>query len=121
MGSNQYREHLESIFRAGLEAVDPMEAVAGAIRRDGGDLLVAGRSYRLGDYERVFVVGAGKAGAPMAGAMEEILGDRLASGRITVKYGHTVPLKKVEIRDVFKYALYLFSFSHFLNRLVRFV
>jgi glycerate 2-kinase len=99
MGKNIYREHLESIFRAGLEAVDPMEAVAKAVSRDGGELLVAGRSYRLEDYERIFVIGAGKAGAPMASAMEEILGDRLTSGRITVKYGHTVPLKKVEIKE----------------------
>jgi len=91
--------HLESIFRAGLEAVDPMEAVAKAVSRDGGELLVAGRSYRLEDYERIFVIGAGKAGAPMAFAMEEILGDRLTSGRITVKYGHTVPLKKVQIKE----------------------
>ena len=99
MGKNKYREHLESIFRAGLEAVDPMEAVAKAVSRDGGELLVAGRSYRLEDYERIFVIGAGKAGAPMASAMEEILGDRLTSGRITVKYGHTVPLKKVETKE----------------------
>jgi glycerate 2-kinase len=99
MGKRQYRQHLESIFRAGLEAVDPMEAVAKAVSRDGGELLVAGRSYRLEDYERIFVLGAGKAGAPMASAMEEILGDRLTSGRITVKYGHTVPLKKVETKE----------------------
>ena len=99
MSKRQYRQHLESIFRAGLEAVDPMEAVAEAVTRDGGELLVAGRSYRLEDYERIFVIGAGKAGAPMASAMEEILGDRLTSGRITVKYGHTVPLKKVETKE----------------------
>ncbi len=99
MGKNTYREHLESIFRAGLEAVDPMEAVAGAVRRDGDELVVAGRSYRLEDYERIFVIGAGKAGAPMARAMEEILGDRLTSGKITVKYGHTVPLDKVETKE----------------------
>lgn len=99
MGNNKYREHLESIFRAGLEAVDPMEAVAKAVSRDDGELLVAGRSYRLEDYERIFVIGAGKAGAPMASAMEEILGDRLSSGKITVKYGHTVPLKKVETKE----------------------
>lgn len=99
MGKEEYREHLESIFRAGLEAVDPMEAVAKAVSGAGGELLVAGQSYRLEDYERIFVIGAGKAGAPMASAMEEILGDRLTSGRITVKYGHTVPLNKVETKE----------------------
>jgi hydroxypyruvate reductase len=99
MGRNIYREHLESIFRTGLDAVDPMEAVARAVSRDGGGLVVAGRAYRLEDYERIHVIGAGKAGAPMARAMEEILGDRLTSGRITVKYGHTVPLEKVVTKE----------------------
>ena len=95
----QQREHLESIFRAGLKAVDPMEAVARAARREGSELQVAGRSYRLEDYERIFVIGAGKAGAPMAMAMEQILRDRLETGRITVKYGHTAPLTKIEIQE----------------------
>jgi hydroxypyruvate reductase len=99
MEKNRCREHLESIFRAGLGAVDPMQAVAEAVTRDDDELVVAGRPYRLEDYERIFVIGAGKAGAPMALAMEKILGDRLTSGRITVKYGHTVPLKKVETKE----------------------
>ena len=33
----------------------------------------------------------------MAKALEEILGDRLTEGWITVKYGHGMPLKKVRI------------------------
>jgi len=76
-----------------------MEAVARAVRRDGEALFVADRRYRLEDFERIFVIGAGKAGAPMARAMEEILGDRLTGGRITVKYGHTAPLKMVETKE----------------------
>lgn len=93
------RKHLRSIFEAGLEAVDPARAVSRAVRREGDQLLVGGGAYRLTDYERVSVIGAGKAGAPMAAAMEQILGDRLAEGRVTVKYGHTVPLKKVKIQE----------------------
>ncbi len=99
MDRKKYREHLESIFQAGLDAVDPMEAVARAVSRKDNDLIVVGKTYRLDEYERIFVIGAGKAGAPMARAMEEILGDRLESGRITVKYGHTVPLDTVVTKE----------------------
>ncbi len=95
----QARKQLISIFEAGLEAVDPARAVSRAVRREGEELLVGGRAYRLTDYERVFVIGAGKAAAPMAAAMEQILGDLLAEGRVTVKYGHTGPLKKVKIQE----------------------
>ena len=38
---------------------------------------------------RVFVVGAGKAGAPMAVAISEIFGEKITDGRVIVKYGHT--------------------------------
>jgi glycerate 2-kinase len=99
MERTRYREHLRAIFEAGLRAVDPAEAVSRAVREQGGRLLVADKAYRLDDYERVFVIGAGKAGAPMARAIEEVLGDRLADGWINVKYGHTAPLRKVRVQE----------------------
>ena len=99
MVKSQYREHLQAIFRAGLEAVNPAQAVARAVTREGDTLGVCGRAYPLAEYERIFVIGAGKAGAPMAGAIEQVLGDRLDAGRITVKYGHTAPLTKVEMQE----------------------
>ena len=99
MGTERYRAELEEVFHAGLGAVEPEEAVLRAVQRQGEEIVVAGRSYALADYERVFVVGAGKAGAPMAGAMEQVLGDRLTAGNVTVKYGHTAPLRTVRIEE----------------------
>ena len=76
------------IMAAALQAVDPASAVHRYLHRD-GELLHAGeRTYDLTRYERVFVVGTGKAGAPMARAAAEILGGRLAGGVVVVKgYG----------------------------------
>lgn len=90
---------LREIFFAGLEAVDPSAAVARAVQRRGRRILVRGKSYCLDDYRRIYVVGAGKAAAPMALAMERILGERLSGGLVVVKYGylpHTGP-REVEI------------------------
>jgi glycerate 2-kinase len=84
-----------AIFKAGLKAVAPDAAVARFCRRDGDVLTIGGRTYDLKAYENVVLVGAGKATAPMAAAMEALLSDRLSDGVITVKYGHTAPLKKV--------------------------
>ena len=73
------------ILGAALDAVDPAAAVHRHLGRD-GDLLRAGdQTYDLRSYERVFVVGAGKAGAPMARAAAEVVGDRLAGGVVVVK------------------------------------
>jgi hydroxypyruvate reductase len=45
----------------------------------------------------VYVIGAGKAGAPMARAVEARLGDRLTGGLVVVKHGHGGPTARVEI------------------------
>jgi glycerate 2-kinase len=86
-----------AIFRAGLEAVDPYAATKRALRLSGDELKVGEHTFRLKDFKRIVVVGAGKAGAPMAQAVEEILVDRLEGGLIVVKYGYTAPLKRVKI------------------------
>jgi glycerate 2-kinase len=94
---NRVKDACLTIFRAGLEAVDPREAVKRVLRLSGDDLHMGEHSYRLNDFKRIVVVGAGKAGASMAQAVEETLGGRLEGGLIVVKYGYTAPLKKVKI------------------------
>ncbi|MBN1253808.1 MAG: glycerate kinase [Deltaproteobacteria bacterium] len=86
-----------TIFRAGLAAVDPREAVKRSLRLKGDDLWVGKRSYRLKDFKRIVVVGAGKGSAPMAQAVEEVLGEWLEGGLVIVKYGYTAPLDKVKL------------------------
>ena len=96
------REHARAIFDAGVAAADPAEAVRAAFRVD-GDTLSAGRPEEevcrvdLTGCRRVVLIGAGKAAAPMARAVEEILGDRLDEGVIVVKYGHGEALSKTRV------------------------
>lgn len=73
------------IIRAALEAVNPATAVHTYFAQHAE---VAERIKAASG--RIIVVGAGKAGAPMAGAVSEIFGDRIAGGRVIVKYGHTL-------------------------------
>jgi glycerate 2-kinase len=87
---------LRKIFGAALRAADPERAVGSALERSGGSLRAGSAVYDLGAYDRVIVVGAGKATARMARAAEAALGDLLSGGVIVVKYGHTVPLGRVE-------------------------
>ena len=75
---------------AALAAVEPAAAVRRHVRCEGDSLRVADQRYDLRDYERVFVVGGGKAAVPMATAIAGILGERLAGGVIVTKYGHTI-------------------------------
>lgn len=90
---------LEDIFKAGVKAVDPERAVKKCVRCQGNQLFVGDCSYTLDRYKRVFLIGAGKGTAPMAKALEDILGERLTNGLIIVKYGHGIPLEKTRILE----------------------
>jgi hydroxypyruvate reductase len=82
------RKLASAIREAALAAVDPAEAVRRNVRREGDVLYIGRRTYALDDYERIFVVGGGKAGFPMAEAIEEILEGRITAGLVNVKHGH---------------------------------
>jgi len=84
-----------SIFKAGLSAVDPAAAIRRHCRRDGRQFAVGSHCFDLGRIKNIYVIGAGKASAPMAAAVEEILGDRITRGTVTVKYGHTTGLSRI--------------------------
>ncbi len=87
------------IMRASLLAVEPAQAVRNALRRDGDTLSLGDRTYDLARYRRIFVVGAGKASAPMARAAEEVLGHQLTAGVVNVKYGYTDVTAKIALRE----------------------
>ena len=93
------RQQAEEIFRAALKAVDPIEAVFRYVNLVDGALQVGERRFEFKDYDRILVVGAGKAGAPMARALEDLLGDRISDGVIVVKEGHGLPLQHVRIHE----------------------
>jgi glycerate 2-kinase len=97
MKKENVKETFLAIFRAGLAAVEPQEAVKRALRLTGEELQVGEQSYRLNDFKRIVVVGAGKGSAPMAQAVEEVLGEWLEGGLVIVKYGYTAPLDKVKL------------------------
>lgn len=93
------RKDAVRIFYQGLKAVEPATAVKRFCSYDGTRLMIADRVYDLAKTNRVFVVGAGKASAPMAAAIEEILGDKISCGAVNVKYGHTVRLNKIRLME----------------------
>ena len=86
------RQNLLDIFNAALVAVDPYNAVLKVACFEHNQLQIAGVKYNLESYERIIVVGAGKATARMALAVETLLGGNIAAGLIVVKNGHAAPL-----------------------------
>jgi len=87
------------IFRAALKAAAPAEAVLRHVRLDRDTLIAGGRRYRLSSFRNIYVIGAGKASAQMARAMERLLGARITAGEINVKDGHGAPLRRIQINE----------------------
>jgi glycerate-2-kinase len=86
-------------MQRGAFRVDPEALIAQVLKRDGARLSITvddvSRTIDLDAYRRVLVLGAGKATARMALAVEAVLGDRITDGVISVKYGHTESLNIV--------------------------
>jgi hydroxypyruvate reductase len=55
------------------------------------------RTYDLSHIDRVIAVGAGKASARMAQALEATLGTRVDDGLVIVKTGHTLATKQITV------------------------
>ena len=74
------------ILAAGIQAVEPGEALRRSLRREGNRLLAAGGVYDLDGFRRVRLLAIGKASVAMAGAAAEILGPRLDGGLVIAKH-----------------------------------
>lgn len=86
------------IFRACIEAVDPVRCVKRYLGLEKNELKVQGMAtFDLNSFDRIIVIGAGKASAGMAQGVEELLGNRISQGLVVVKYDHVMPLKYIEI------------------------
>ncbi len=93
------RKHALRIFRAALEAADAGNAVARHLRFDGETLTAGRRRYRLSKFDRIRVIGAGKAGAAMARAVERLLGRRIASGLVNVPDAGSIRLHRITLHE----------------------
>ncbi|MBN1277699.1 MAG: glycerate kinase [Deltaproteobacteria bacterium] len=98
----QMRIDAAEIFMSSIEAVDPCRAVRRFMNIEDDTLILGVESHEnlklnLKDFNSISIVGGGKATAPMARAVEDLLGERINRGFINVKYGFTEELAFTEI------------------------
>ncbi len=81
--SKLLREHAQTIWRAGVEAVKPARLVPEFVAVEGDMLWLGEQEIDLREVERLAIIGAGKAGAGMTVALEGALGaEVLAKKRV---------------------------------------
>lgn len=102
MENTSLREHARRIWLAGVEAVKADSLMARWVRRDGDQLTIAQQHHDLASLDRIVVVGTGKAGAAMAGALEDALGDdvlesKQLTGWVNVPEDCVRPLRRIHL------------------------
>jgi glycerate 2-kinase len=93
------RKDAAEIFYKALHAVQPDDAIRRHCKYEDKTLFIGNRGYHLPRFKNVFVIGAGKAGAPMAAAIEDLVGERVTEGIVTVKYGHCSDLSRIKLME----------------------
>ena len=84
------RHLIDETIRASLDAVDPRRAIFRHVQRVGHVLTIGDTAVDLRPAGRVFLVSIGKAAAPMAGALIDLIGDDLAAGIVVTKHSHAM-------------------------------
>jgi len=96
LARNRQRKFALQILNAGLEAVLVKNAIRKSIRRDGDMLHIKEMTYKLSSFDKVFVVGFGKASIACAKEIEKILSDHIDDG--IVLDVSSAKLKKIKVK-----------------------
>ncbi|MGI5917347.1 MAG: glycerate kinase type-2 family protein [Anaerolineae bacterium] len=109
-GEREGRALALDILEGGLQAADPYANTLKLIRLEGNRLLIGGQPHMdvsgfgdemidLDEIDHIYLIGAGKAVQRQAQALEDLLGDRLTAGAITVKKGEGCRLRRIEVTE----------------------
>jgi glycerate 2-kinase len=94
---NTLRADAARVWAEALRAVEPGSAIRKVVRRSGRMLQIDRCRFDLDTIRKIWILGAGKAAAPMGQAIEKVLGCYVAGGILATKYGHSLPLKRLQI------------------------
>lgn len=96
-GPARLRADALDILEAAIQAADPYRAAKQAIRLEKDRLQVGSRVYDLREWERIYVLGAGKATQSITLALEELLGERITDGVVVLKRGEHSRLRRARV------------------------
>ncbi|MCD6375454.1 MAG: glycerate kinase, partial [Caldisericaceae bacterium] len=89
----------ENMLRAALDAVNPTNLILKQCRLEHQMFRIQDLRLDLSQFSNIYVLGAGKASAHMAQALEQLMGPHISEGLIITKYGHRVPTKKIRVLE----------------------
>jgi len=88
---------MRAAFEGALRSADPLRAIERTCARDGATLRVADEVIPLDTFERVMIVGAGKATPRLARGVLRLLDGTRGEGTIATRDGHGIPLAGIDV------------------------
>lgn len=96
-GDQQLRATVLDLAEVALAALSPSAGLRRSVTLDGDNLVAGGRSYDLTAVDRLVLLGAGKASAELAAALEQMLGSRLDGGVVVVPLAAGRRMRRVSV------------------------
>lgn len=89
------RRNILKVIWQSIQSVHPENTIKNHLKLRYNNLIIDNNKVNLDVYENIYIIGAGKASAHMAKALENIFMKRITKGLICVKYGHSVKLHSI--------------------------
>ncbi len=86
-GDKFAREIALTLLERVLTEADPKVAMQRVLQLNEGKLKIQGQVFVLEAYDKIYVIGGGKAGGGMAESVENLLGERISGGWINIPTG----------------------------------
>lgn len=88
------KQLLKNLFKKTLDRVQPCQLVRENISLAGKKIHVSGQTF---SYDKIYLVGFGKASCTMAQGALEVIPSHLINGVVVTKYKHAIDLKGVKV------------------------
>src|SRR5207253_1712236 len=95
MNTRELRQSARLIWEAALNAANPATCIRKFLQVQDNTLTASGKQIEIAG--RLIVIGAGTPATKMAQVVEQILGSNISGGLIVTKYGHGLPLRRMQI------------------------
>lgn len=96
-GNSHLRNAAVEIIEYALSAADPYASVDRLVHVTDELLVIGDLQLDLRNYERIFILGAGKASRGIALALEDKLGDHISDGVFVLKHGDDASLQHARV------------------------
>ncbi len=101
---NKLREDAVSLFFVGIKAASPFILIPNHMLLEENILTISdingiSKSFNFNNYDRIIVIGAGKASTSMAYEVEKILEDKINEGLVVTKYNFRSELERIQVLE----------------------